>query len=68
MDLKIQGFYGSVGMLLECLRYAGVVSHVDRLDNEGYSFTLHPPKGVDKKIWAEHNAARMATFGIIVRK
>jgi hypothetical protein len=59
-------------MLIEQLRYAGIVSDVkheyrDEEDSEGIiSFNLYPPKGVDIHVWADHNTARMKSFSIRV--
>lgn len=44
--------------LIECFRYAGlVVVHNDDI------FDILPPHGVDSKVWAEQNAARISSFG-----
>lgn len=51
------------GLWVEQLRYMGhafeLASYDDRQVLEFYA-----PKGVDSKIWAEQNAARMQSFGL----
>jgi hypothetical protein len=48
--------------LLECLRYAGLVTiHHD--NDERLLFDIHCPYGLDSKVWAEKNAERMRSFG-----
>jgi hypothetical protein len=50
------------GAFLECLRYAGLATvHYD--NDQRQVFDLHSPKGVHSRIWADHNAYRMMTFG-----
>lgn len=58
---------GSVGMLIEQLRYAGLVKVVKETDNEnGRAFVLeiNAPKGYDDRAWAHQNVNRMKSFGI----
>lgn len=57
-----------VAMLIEQLRYAGIVSivkedTVDGMDTT-YMLELRAPKGVDARVWADQNARRMQSFGI----
>lgn len=47
--------------LIECLRYAGVVT-VHRDNNEGMCFDIHCPHGLMDRPWAEMNAERMRSF------
>ncbi len=56
-----------VGLLLENLRYAGVVGNVEseyneEVTRETFRFDIYAPKGVDEKIWAEMNAKRMRSM------
>jgi hypothetical protein len=53
----------SAALLLEQLRYAGIVAVEEKYDDY-LQFTLYPPPGVDSALWAEQNAKRMASFGI----
>lgn len=58
-----------VGMLLENLRYAGVVGNVEckyseDAKTEFYSFSVYAPKGIVESVWAEQNSQRMRTFGL----
>lgn len=61
--------------LIEQLRYAGLLSIIKETDYENPDptgsdygvngvYRLHAPAGVDTKVWAEQNAARMKTFSI----
>lgn len=51
---------------LTCLENAGL-GKVHDTDRDGYTFDLFPPQrkgySVDGKVWAEQNAARIASFG-----
>lgn len=51
------------GPILECLRYAGVVTvHTNNEDRQ--TFDIHCPAGItDTQQWAEKNAERMTSFG-----
>lgn len=51
-----------VRQLLECLRYAGIVT-LHRDNEHGVCFDLHCPAGLMHKPWAEMNAQRMQSFG-----
>ena len=61
---------GHVSMLVEQLRYAGLVGSVNvKYENDEdadgtLSFTIWEPSGVRGKVWAEQNVARMRSFGI----
>lgn len=47
------------GTLVECLRYAGILTkHSDSC------FDIHCPRGLESKPWSEQNAKRMQSFGI----
>lgn len=50
--------------LLDCLRYAGLVS-VHKDNEEGQCFDIHCPRSWqnDSYKWAEMNSHRMASFG-----
>ena len=50
----------AAGLLIEQLRYAGVVSNVEG-ENE---FTISPRPPGESWHWAEQNRDRMASFGI----
>jgi hypothetical protein len=52
----------TIGELLECLRYAGLV-RIHRDNAEGVCFDLVSPAGVDSETWAQMNADRMSSFG-----
>lgn len=52
----------SVSSLLESLRYAQLVT-IHRDDEDGVCFDLHCPHGLNDKVWAGANAARMQSFG-----
>lgn len=52
---------GEIGGMLECLRYAGLVSHL-RDTELGLTFDIKAPHGVDSKMWASMNAERMRSF------
>lgn len=60
----------SAGLLIEQLRYAGVVTVVrqtDDADGNGtwYVLRLHCPAGTGSPaVWADQNAARMQSFGL----
>jgi stalled ribosome rescue protein Dom34 len=56
-------------LLLECLRYAGVISKVETESVEKgnrhmtvFKFDLYPPQGVQDQVWADMNAKRMRSF------
>jgi hypothetical protein len=49
--------------LIECLRYAGLLSVHTFDPEEKITFDIQPPHGVDSKKWAEMNAKRMQSFG-----
>ena len=56
--------YGHVGMLIENLRYCGVVREHNRVGS--IVFDINPPAGIAKTeiaAWAERNAERMRSFG-----
>ncbi len=50
-----------VRQLLECLRYAQIVT-IHRDNEEGICFDLHCPEGMADRPWAEMNASRMRSF------
>ncbi len=50
-----------VRQLLECLRYAGIVT-IHRDNEEGVCFDLHCPAGLVDGPWAQMNAERMRSF------
>ena len=52
------------GMLIEQLRYAGVLS-AETADDMNYKLTIHCPKAVNRpEVWAQSNADRMRSFGL----
>lgn len=52
----------SCGLLLENLRYAGILSY-DKDEATGkITFYLYPPKGVNPEVWATQNSQRMRSF------
>jgi hypothetical protein len=54
-----------VEMLIEQLRYAGVLSIVKHDTDAGNMvIEIYPPREVNADIWAEMNAGRMKSFGI----
>ena len=56
---------GRVSMLVEQLRYAGLVGSIKEDDDEKVlEFIIYPPSGVNEKVWAEQNVARMRSFMI----
>ena len=59
---------GRISLLLEQLRYAGIVGRIETPDLEDthgiIKFDLWPPSGVREKVWAEQNVARMRSFSI----
>jgi len=61
---------GKISMLVEQLRYAGLVGSIDMefKNNEDahgtLTFTIYPPSNVNEKVWAEQNVARMRSFMI----
>lgn len=55
------------GLLIEQLRYCGLVSVVkqtENLTNTTYILEIPAPRGVDKRVWADQNALRMKSFGL----
>lgn len=65
----------NVGMLIECLRYAGCVTKVSEdeeveVAGETYYkevFDIHAPRDIGKgftRSWAEQNAKRIQSFGV----
>jgi hypothetical protein len=69
IDVKRFEGEGNVGLLLENLRYAGVISKVNCEYSEDsvrefYSFSVYAPSGVHGRSWAEMNAERMRSFRI----
>jgi hypothetical protein len=52
----------NVDVLIECLRYAGVLSVVSQTD-KSTMIRIHCPKGLVSEPWAKMNAERMRTFG-----
>tara|TARA_R110000824_G_scaffold83438_5_gene208941 strand:+ start:319 stop:573 length:255 start_codon:yes stop_codon:yes gene_type:complete len=53
----------SVGTLIECLRYAGLVQ-VHRGQGDTTVFDIRAPHDVNDGVWAENNAKRMQSFYI----
>ena len=51
------------GMVLECLRYAGVFGLEKDWHGELTGVRIYPPRGVDTEIWAKMNSERIASFG-----
>jgi len=51
-------------LLLEQLRYAGVMGRYQRFMSDAPVELLYPPQGVSKRHWAEQNVARIRSFGI----
>lgn len=49
--------------LLECFRYAGLVK-LGPDNGNSMSFDIRCPQGLNSKIWAEQNAARIKSFGL----
>jgi hypothetical protein len=49
--------------LVECFRYAGLVSIVDLHNVECLCFDIHCPEGWRDDVWADVNANRMRHFG-----
>lgn len=68
--INLAKFDGKTSLLLECLRYAGIVGNVDHKykddeDAEGYfNFCVYAPKDIDEEAWADMNMKRMRSFGI----
>ena len=68
--INVAKFNDNVGVLLECLRYAGLIGSLehkyeDDEDSEGfYDFIMYAPKDVETEAWAWNNAKRMRTFMI----
>lgn len=54
---------GDEGALIECFRYAGLVSHPREGDGTTLTFDIYPPHEAPTKAWADMNAERMRTFG-----
>ena len=52
---------GHVSMLIENLRYCGVVR--EHNTNAAVVFDIKAPHGVESADWAKRNAERMLTFG-----
>lgn len=53
------------GLWVEQLRYMGYVAELDKLENPTRNvLEFYAPKGLDSKVWADQNAARMRSFGI----
>lgn len=54
----------ALGMVLDWLRYAGVVGEVESI-GEGFMwrFVIRPPRGVESCVWATRNAERINSFG-----
>ena len=48
--------------MLECLRYAGHVA-VHKDDGKICVLDIYPPHGIVNSVWADHNSARMQSFG-----
>jgi len=69
IDVKRFEGEGNVGLLLENLRYAGVVSkpnveYSEDAEREFYSFSIYAPSDVDEEAWSSMNAMRMRSFRI----
>jgi len=60
-----------IGQVLECLRYAGVISKLEEDHNPNNEwirtrFYIYPPKGVGNELaWAENNSQRIRSFGLV---
>lgn len=56
---------GDIGRLVECLRYAQLVTiyETDPVSLITLCFDIHCPHGMDSQRWAIMNADRMKTFG-----
>ena len=52
-----------MAMLVEWLRYAGIVGDVQDNENE-LAFVMRSPDGVDSFTWATMNADRIKSFGV----
>ena len=54
------------GAWVEALRYMGYLRRVKEYDGKDpYEvFEIRAPRGMDSKVWANHNADRMKTMGI----
>lgn len=60
-------FDTTVSILIESLRYAGVIKVEENEPQTARIFYIYPPVGIVKAAhqhWAESNVARMKTFGI----
>jgi hypothetical protein len=57
----------SAGLLIEQLRYAGLVKVIKETEIESgtaYMLEINCPKGLNDLVWAQQNAERMRSFGI----
>lgn len=53
------------GLWVEQLRYMGMAGELATFeDPQRTIIEFYAPKGLDSKVWAEQNAARMRSFGI----
>lgn len=50
----------------ECRRYAGLTGEAC-IHCDGVSYWYKQPRGLNFKVWAQQNIARMATFGVKAR-
>lgn len=65
--LKSEAHGHTAELLIEQLRYMGVVSIVTESD-ESYVLQIQEPRGVEAGgLWADQNAERMQSFGINAR-
>ena len=68
--IDVKKFSDKASVLLECLRYAGIIGNLehkyaDDEDATGYfNFTIYAPEDVEKEAWANMNAKRMRSFMI----
>jgi hypothetical protein len=57
----------SAGLLIEQLRYAGIVKIVTESEIDSgtsYMLEINCPHGLNDRVWAKQNADRMKSFGI----
>lgn len=57
----------ATGLLIEQLRYAGIVSVMresDELEARTYILKITSPRGLNDKVWTQCNVERMQSFGI----
>jgi hypothetical protein len=54
----------TLGLILEQLRYAGIISKPETDDQGVTTIKIYSPTGVRPAVWADMNSRRMQSFGL----